>query len=454
MFRNIAHALGQIKKDVAHALEAALIIRLCAELGHRWRDRQLDPVATVHGFLLQVLHGNTACNHVPHLLGKSISGEAYGQARARLPLELFQRLVSEVCRSLQSCLDESARWCGHRVWMIDGSSCSMPDTPELQAEFGQSGQQAAGCGFPVVHLLTLFHARTGMLLRVLTAPLRTHDMAQASQLHAELEPGDIVLADRGFCSYAHLALLIQAKMHAVFRLHQKQLVSFRIGRLHVPPTPPFPRLKGARGLPRSRWVKWLGRLDQQVEYFKPQQCPDWMNREAYLALPSSIAIRELRYRIVQPGCRTHEVTLVTTLLDPILYPAARLAALYGQRWQIETNLRHLKQTLRMDVLRTKTVVGVQKELLMFALVYNLVRLVMLRAGERQSVLPDRISFTDALRWLKHARPGEPLRDLELVPIRPGRHEPRVRKRRPKEYDLMRKPRHQLREALKRQGLTP
>src|SRR5580698_2693952 len=129
MFDNITHALRQIKTDVARALEAALIVRLCAELGHRWRDRQLDPVATVHGFLLQVLHGNTACNHVPHLLGKSISGEAYGQARARLPLELFQRLVSEVCRSLQSCLDESARWCGHRVWMIDGSSCSMPDTP-------------------------------------------------------------------------------------------------------------------------------------------------------------------------------------------------------------------------------------------------------------------------------------------------------------------------------------
>lgn len=449
MFANIAYALQQIKSDVSRAFDAAWIVRICVELGHQWRERELDPVTTVRGFLLQVLHGNTACSHVPHLLGKSVTGEAYGLARARLPLELFQRLLGEVCRSLQGCLEESARWCGHRVWTMDGSSCSMPDTPELQAAFGQPGQQAPGCGFPVAHLLTLFHAGTGMLLRVLTAPLRTHDMAQASQLHSELQAGDVLLADRGFCSYAHLALLIQAGLHAVFRLHQKQIVDFRRGRMHVPPSPAFPRLKGARGLPRSRWIKWLGRLDQQVEYFKPKECPDWMSAEAYAALPQSIVVRELRYQIVPAGCRTREVTLVTTLLDADLYPAAELAELYAQRWQIETNLRHLKQTLHMDVLRTKTVAGIHKELALFALVYNLVRLVMLRAAERQQVSPERISFIDAWRWLRHARAGEPLRQLELVPLRPGRHEPRVRKRRPKEYDLMKKPRHELREALTR-----
>jgi hypothetical protein len=450
MFANIVDALQQIKSDVSRALDAAWITGICVELGHRWRDRELDPVTTVYGFLLQVLHGNTACNHVPHLLGKRVTGEAYGLARARLPLELFQRLLGEICRSLQSCLEESARWHGHRVWTMDGSSCSMPDTPELQAAFGQPGQQSPGCGFPVAHLLTLFHAGTGMLLRVLTAPLRTHDMAQASQLHSDLQAGDVVLADRGFCSYAHLALLIQAALHAVFRVHQNQIVDFRRGRMHVPPSPPFAKLKEARGLPRSRWIKWLGRLDQQVEYFKPLECPPWMSAEAYAALPQSIVVRELRYQIVQPGCRTREVTLVTTLLDAELYPAVELAELYAQRWQIETNLRHLKQTLHMDVLHTKTVAGIHKELAMFALVYNLVRLVMLRAAEMQKVPPERISFIDAWRWLRHARPGEPLRELDLVPVRPGRHEPRVRKRRPKEYDLMTKPRHELRQALMRQ----
>jgi Transposase DDE domain len=448
MLGNITHTLRQFKTDVARALDAALIIRVCHELGHRWRERELDPVATVHGFLLQVLHGNTACSHVPHLLGKNVTAEAYGLARTRLPLEVFERLLSEVCRGLRTCLENSARWRGHRVWMMDGSSCSMPDTPELQASFGQSGEQLPGCGFPTAHLLTLFHASTGMLLRVLAAPMRTNDMKQAHHAHGEMEAGDVLLADRGFCSYAHLALLVQANLHAVFRLNHTKLVSFQMGRMHVPPLP-FPRLADNRGLPRSRWIKWLGKLDQKVEYFKPQPCPRWISEMAYAALPTSIVVRELRYKVEAVGHRTREVTLVTTLLDPTLYPANALADLYGQRWQIETNLRHLKQTLRMDVLRTKTLAGIKKELTMFALVYNLVRLVMLRGAERQAVPLEWISFIDAMRWLQHARPGEPLRNLKLVPRRPNRYEPRFRKRRPKTYPLMNEPRCELRKALTR-----
>ena len=444
MLGNITDALRQIKSDVARALEASLITRLCVDVGHRWRNRELDPVTTVHGFLLQVLHQNTACSHVPHLLGKSFSSEAYGQARARLPLELFQRLLGEVCRRAQDSLEASARWRGHRLWLTDGSSCSMPDTPQLQNAFGQPGQQAPGCGFPVAHLLTLFHAGTGLLLRTIAAPLRTHDMAQASQLHAQLSPGDVLIADRGFCSYAHIGLLLQAGLHAVFRLHQKQLVDFRIGRMHSPPRGPF---KNIKGLPKTRWIKWLGTRDQQVEYFKPKELPDWLDAQAYAALPTSLVLRELRYRIEQPGCRTREIILVTTLVDPERYPAAELARLYGQRWQVETDLRHLKQTLRMDVLRTKTVAGIHKELAMFALVYNLVRLVMLEAAKRQKVPVERISFIDALRWLQHVPASGKLRDLEVLPLRPGRHEPRVRKRRPKEYGLMNRPREHLRQAL-------
>ncbi len=447
MFGNITDALRQIKSDVAQALEASLITRLCIELGHQWRERELDPVTTVRGFLLQVLHHNTACSHVPHLLGKSFSSEAYGQARARLPLELFQRLLGEVCRRVQDSLEASTRWRGHRLWLADGSSCSMPDTPELQNAFGQPGQQAPGCGFPVAHLLTLFHAGTGLLLRTIAAPLRTHDMAQASQLHTELSPGDVLIADRGFCSYAHISLLLRGGLHAVLRLHQKQLVDFRIGRMHSPPFGPY---KNIKGLPKTRWIKWLGTLDQQVEYFKPKELPDWLDAETYAALPASLVLRELRYRIEQPGCRTREVILVTTLINPELYPASELAGLYGQRWQVETDLRHLKQTLHMDVLRTKTVAGIHKELAMFALVYNLVRLVMLAAAKRQEVPVERISFIDALRWLQHAPADGKLRELEVLPHRPGRHEPRVRKRRPKEYDLMNRPRDELRQALMRQ----
>ncbi len=405
-------------------------------------------MTTVYAFLRQVLEGNTACDHVPHLAGLDVTGEAYCKARSRLPVELFQRLMGKRSDALTGTCDAAARWRDHRVWHMDGSGCSMPDTPELQAAFGQSGAQAPGCGFPVAHLMTLFHASTGCLLRIATAPLRTHDMAQAQRVHDALRRGDVVVADRGFCSYAHLALLQNLGVFAVFRLHQKTIVNFRRGRAHERPNAPRKKGRRATGKPHSRWLKWLGTCDQIVESFKPKQRPKWMTSEAYAQLPNSLPVRELRYRITQRGYRVREVTLVTTLLKSELYPAAELAMLYQQCWEIETNRRHLKQTLRMDVLRTKTVDGIHKELAMYAIVYNLVRLVMLRSAQGQGVPATRISFIDAQRRLRHASLGiAAARNLIVLPVRPDRFEPRVRKRRPKEYDLMNKPRPQLQQAL-------
>ena len=393
-------------------------------------------------FLRQVLEGNTACDHVPHLAGLAVTGEAYCKARSRLPVALFQQLMQKVCDAVATACDAASRWHGHRLWHMDGSGCSMPDTPELQAAFGQPGGQAPGCGFPVAHLMTLFHATTGCLLRIVTAPLRTHDMSQAQHVHDALRAGDVVVADRGFCSFTHLAMLQTIGVFAVFRMHQKTIVNFRKGRAYT-----ASRVKkngqGFRGKPTSRWVKWLGTCDQIVEYFKPKQRPKWMTAEAYALLPESIPVRELRYRVAQRGYRVQEIVLVTTLLDAQLYPATELATLYQQRWEIETNLKHLKQTLRMDVLRTKTVDGIHKELAMFAIVYNLIRMVMLQSARNQNVSVIRISFIDAQRRLRHAVAGSPLRKLVVVPERPHRFEPRVRKRRPKEFDLMRKPRRQL-----------
>ena len=172
-----------------------------------------------------------------------------------------------------------------------------------------------------------------------------------------------------------------------------------------------------------------------------------MTHDAYDALPATLRVRELRIEIEQPGCRTATVTLVTTLLDPERYPANAIAKLYRQRWGIETNLRHLKTTVKMEVLRCHTVEGVLEELAMFALVYNLVRLVMCEAARRQDVPVDRISFIDALRWLRTARPGTPLPKLIVLPDRSDRHEPRVVKRRPKAYPRLTQPRAQLRKAL-------
>ena len=178
-----------------------------------------------------------------------------------------------------------------------------------------------------------------------------------------------------------------------------------------------------------------------------------MTAEEFAALPESIRLREVRYTVGRPGYRTRQVTLVTTLVDAGRYSAESLADLYGARWRVEQNLRDLKQTMGMDVLKCRTVDGVLKELAAYAIVYNLVRLVMGEAGRRQGVLAERISFVDAMRWLVSARPDDPLPVLIVNPVRPDRFEPRVRKRRPNQYPLMTKPRAELRENLMAQAVT-
>jgi len=320
----------------------------------------------------------------------------------------------------------------------------MPDTPELQESFGQSGTQAKGCGFPTAHLLVLFDAHAGYLLKAVPAPLRTHDLAHAAVMHHELQPGDVLVGDRAFCSYAHLALCRQRRLHAVFRAHQRLLVNFRPHRRYVHPQR---AAQAPAGLPRSRWLKRLGPHDQRVEYFKPSERPAWMTQAEYEQLPDTLVVREVRFRVREPGRRVREVTLVTTLLEGRRYSARALAKLYARRWQVETQLRHLKETLGMDVLRCQTLPGVVKELLMFVVVYNLVCRVRQEASRRQGVPPARISFVEALRWLRYAQPGDDLPRLRINPQRPGRVEPRARKRRPKQYDLLRKPRAELRQAL-------
>jgi hypothetical protein len=441
MALSLPEVVRRFKADVAQALSDEWIEKACRALGLSFRRRTLDPVTTLHVFLLQILHGNVACTALPHLAGRAFSAAAYVQARCRLPLALFEWLLERVVDALFGEQQTTGRWRGHRTWLLDGSSFSMPDTPELQDHFGQPGAQREGCGFPVAHVLALFHAGTGFLQRVIAAPLRTHDLAHAALMHAELLAGDVLIGDRGFASYVHLAQLVARNLHGLFRCHQRQIVDFRRGRQHTG------QRKPTAGLPRSRWLKRLGRYDQQVEYVKPTRRPKGMGRADYDALPNTLVLRELRYWIGRRGYRTKEITLVTTLIDAEAYPAAELAALYGQRWHVETNLRHLKTTMRMEVLHCQTVDGVLKELLMFALAYNLVRLVMLEASRRQEAPVDRISFVDALRWLRTAEPGTPLPRLVVNPHRPHRFEPRVVKRRPKQYSRMTSPRPKLRKRL-------
>jgi|APSaa5957512622_1039677.scaffolds.fasta_scaffold38948_1 hypothetical protein len=440
----ITHALQKVKNSCDYGISEDAILDATDKVEYPYRQRTLGPIQTIYLFLAQILHGNQACSSLRHSAGMTCSVEAYCKARMRLPVALFRRLLEGVCESLRDATDESSRWLGHRIFHIDGSSFSMPDTEDLQNAFGQSGAQKKGCGFPTAHMLLMTDAATGLIMDILAGPLRTHEMSQVAGMHPKLRPGDVLIGDRGFCSFAHLALLLRDKLHGVLRVHQRTIVDFTPGRPHasgkVSPS--------EKGLPRSRQMRCIGAADQIVRWFKPKMKPRWMSREDYAELADSIVVRELRYRVETPGYRTHYVTLVTTLLDDEKYHAEELAELYRCRWQIETNLHHLKQTMGMDILRCKTAAGVRKEMLMFAIVYNLVCGVIYNAAERQGVCPGRISFIDALRWLRSAGPGSELIDLIVNPCRPGRFEPRVVKRRPKKYGLLNKPRQTLRNRLK------
>ena len=417
---SFAAAVDRIKGDISRAVPAALITRVTAALGITGRDRVLTPAVTTHLALHRALHGGTAITHLRHLAGASFTPSAYCQAIARLPEAFFGLLQVLVTDRLRDDRPED-RWHGHRLFLIDGTGVSMPDTPDLRAAFGQPGGQRPGCGFPVAHILALFEARSGYLLRTVVAPLRTHDLAHAAAMHPEMRPGDVLVGDRAFGSFAHLALCLGRGLHAVFRAHQ-----------------------------RRRHTKAPDRL---VRYAKPARRPTWMTAQEYDALPAQIQVRETRVRVRTPGRRVRTLVLVTTLLDRRRYPARAIARVYERRWQVETNLAHLKTTLGMDVLKSRTAEGVRKEVLVFGLAYNLVRRVMRAAADRQGVAVDRVSFVDALRWLRQARAGAELPDLVVHPERPGRFDPRVKKRRPKQYPRMTRPRDELKRELRKQQLA-
>ena len=437
---SIYHALARVKQDLSKHLPESSILQAVSDAEHKWRKRILDPVITVQLFVLQVLHLNTSLTHLRHLAGPQFKPSAYCQARKRLPLKVMQSLLRRMCDAAGA----TGRFHGYKLWIADGSSAGLPDNPALQKVFPQPGRQRTGCGFPLIKLLGIFDAATGLFFEMLPASLHTHEQSQIARLHPLLGAGDVLLADRGLCSFWQLAMLWSRGVYCVFRMHQKQIIDFRPHRKQREQL----KRKADKGRPTSRWVRRLGKHDQIVQWVRPKARPKWMSLEQYAALPQELLIREVRYLIPRKGQRTLAVTIATTLLDPTLYPKSEIRWLYQTRWEVETHFRELKTTMHMRVLKCKTVDGVQKELLAFALAYNLVRLTMVEASVRQNVNIDRISFVDTLRWLTTAMPGERLPDLVINPLRDDRHEPRAIKRRAKQYDLMNRPRKELRKRLR------
>ena len=440
---NISRALRRIKQDLEPFLPETRIRSACRQVGHHWRDRQFDPVATIHLFILQILNLNSSMTHLRRLTKIPFNPASYCKARMRLPLSVLWMLLRESARAMGARQDKAGWWHGLRVWLTDGTCTIAPDTASSQKKFPQPKDQKKGCGFPQIKILGLIDAFSGLIVEALCFPLYTHEQSKVCKLHPLLGEGDLLVGDRGFCSFVHLAMLLSRGIGGLFRMHQKRIVDFGSRRKT--------RGKGRKGKPRSRLVKRLGKYDQLVEGIKPTTKPKWMTKPQWLLVPATLLVRQLRYTIPAKGQRTRVVTIATTLLDPVLYPRDEIAALYGVRWTIETHFSELKTTLKMRKVKGQSPLGAQKEVAVYCLVYNLIHVIMLQAAARQRVAPDRISFIDAVRWLQTANPGEELAELVVNPRRKDRHEPRVVKDRHDTYAWMTQPRAKLRKTLKKQG---
>jgi hypothetical protein len=361
---------------------------------------------------------------------------AYCKARQRLPESLLSGLCQRVGEHLAARAGTGQLWLGRRVKVVDGSSASMPDTLANQAAYPQPESQAPGCGFPLMAFVAVFCLATGAMLRLSLGPWWLHDLTLFYFVREALTLGDIFLADRGFCSYAEMALLNLRGVDSVLRMHQRRKTDFRRGRV-------------------------IGLGDHVVSWRKPEQRSRGLRQEDYDRLPATLTVRELRYHVQTPGFRTREVTLATTLLDGETYTAEALAELYFLRWDVEVDFRHIKITLQMDVLRGQGPAMVRKEVYAHMLAYNLIRSVMWNAAGSNAQRAHQLSFKGTVQYVRSIQPRGPahtprakaassflrLVAQQIVPDRPDRVEPRVRKRRPKSYPLMTKPRAQLKAAM-------
>lgn len=357
----------------------------------------------------------------------------YCQARAVLPLERLEQIHEALVSEAQAGIASGDQWCGRRVLVVDGSTVTAPDTPDNQKAYPQQSVQRPGCGFPIIRIVALLSLASGMLVAWATGHWRQHEVMLLQTLWDYLLPGDVLLADRGFCNWALLAQCVQRDLQAVFRVKGSVRRDFR---------------RGQR----------LSRDERLVRWHKPAAPAGTLSPQQWTRLPEVLTLRLVRCRLSLPGFRTRQVILVTTLLDREGFPPSKLAELYYRRWSMELTLRNLKTTLQMDQLSCKTPANLEREIRMHFLVHNLVRRLMLEAVRRHRVPLERVSFAGSLATAR--RYGEALLQAgsahrrrclqaqlfrvlaeDLVPDRPGRREPRAVKRRPKPYPRLMDHRH-------------
>lgn len=432
---------------VSQAMAAACVV---------WKDRVYTPLVTLWIFLGQVLSADHSCRaavarFVAHRVSRgqracSSHTGAYCQARKRLPEQFFAHIARGVGQSLHRASQPEWLWKNRNVYMFDGTTISMPDTPSNQKAYPQSNKQTPGVGFPLARMAAVFSLSCGAILDLAIAGYSGKGQGEVTlfrQLWNLFRPGDVVLTDALMCNYQNLCWLQQRGVDVVTRLNKStRKADFR---------------RGQR----------LGKNDRLVRWKKP-----WirdLDRDERRAIPNFLTVRQCRFWVNQPGFRSREVVIITTMLDPWEVSVAELADLYRMRWSNETDFSSLKVTLQMDVLRCKTPELVRKEVWTHVLAYNLIRTIMAQSCHRAGMLPREISFKATVQILAAFQPFivtgqgcslshhvllyEQLLDaiaVHHVGNRPGRIEPRLRKRRFKKYDYMMKPRNETkREILKR-----
>jgi hypothetical protein len=415
-----------------------------------WREEVYTPLLTLWAFLSQVMCPDGSCRAtVARVLAWLVCrGERpcrpqtgpYCKARLRLPESLLRRLVRETGRAVDDGAAAEWLWKGRRVKVVDGTTVSMPDTPENQAAYPQPRTQAPGVGFPIARLVVVFSLACGTAVDAALGRYRgkkTGETALLRGIDGALKSGDVLLGDRYYGGWFDLVLRHERGVDVVVRLHQKRHSDFRRGRR-------------------------LGPGDHLVQWAKPQR-PAWLDAATYARLPDRLVVREVQVRVGQKGFRTRCLVVVTTLVDAAAVTAADLADLYRARWHAELDLRSLKVTLGMDVLRCKTPAMVRKEVWAHLIAYNLIRAVLARAALDLGGSPRELSFKGGVQAVRAfadrllgaaGTTADELYEWLLIVIgchqvgdRPDRVEPRKRKRRPKHYPLLTQPRAQARAAL-------
>ena len=437
-----------------HKLESALFdwVAFPPGFGGGVRKRLFTAPRVFWLFLSQVLEKDCSCRESLRKFQAALFREsgrksssstaAYCKARFKLrPGEIRQISGGIAGRMNKAC---PWPWHGRQVKVVDGTGISMPDSPANGRAWPLSRKSRPGCGFPVMRLVAIFSLATGALMEMAHGSLEVHERTLCRSLWNILERGDVLLGDRGFCGFADFFLLKSKGVDCVMRKHGRRI--------------------------NAGVIRKINKRDRIVEWRKTGVIPKWLDRAEWETIPEAMAVREVEVTVSNPGFRTRKVFVVTTLLDDKLYPAGSISELYRKRWRVELYFRDIKTTMGMDILKCKTPKMIETELWMKVVAYNLIRAVMMEAAMRHGVLMEDVSFKGTVStirsWDMHLNvqnDGRSLLDTfyamldyiakDLVPNRPDRIEPRARKRRPKNYQLLNRPRQIFHEISHRNRYT-